>query len=234
MKITAILRCLTAIALMAGTAHAENANQSPPWDTSHPYNWQGVFVGFNAGVGWGNDSSKEYNTGGAPTDFSAGFDQTGGITGFTAGYNVPLGQNVIFGADADFDTANLSGGYRRLSNGNGDDVKYDWISSLRARLGVPINNILPYVAGGFTMADIKDDFIQGNANAQDLSTTRFGWTVGAGLEYGLPENFTARLDYRFTEFASYNQTPSTVLPGFFYKQQPRLNEVTAGISYYFK
>ena len=201
MKTALALSCLFLAAGAAG--HAQAADTSSPWDMSKNYNWQGVFVGVNAGVGWGNDKSTEsVANGGGDTGFSADFDQRGGVEGFQAGYNVPLGQNLIFGADADWDNYDVSGGYRRISGGNGDDVKYNWMASLRARVGMPFDNFLPYIDGGAVMSEIKDDFIAGNTAAQDMSNIRFGWSVGAGLEVGLPENFAARIDYRYTEFAS--------------------------------
>jgi outer membrane immunogenic protein len=52
----------------------------------------------------------------------------------------------------------------------------------------------------------------GQALAGSVSTTDVGWTVGAGVEYGLSWNWSIKVEYLYVNFA--NQTASQAVPGF--------------------
>ncbi len=64
---------------------------------------------------------------------------------------------------------------------------------MRGRLGYAYDRYLIYGTGGVAFGDIK------NAGA---STTRTGWTLGAGIEAALTSNVTGRLEYRHTDLGS--------------------------------
>jgi len=229
MKFLPLLAC-AAFGILATQAQAAD---TPPWSSQsyQPPTWQGFFFGINAGVAWGHDDiTQSSTTTGAQTGFSPSMDTEGGAVGFHAGYNY-LMNPVLIGADGDWDYSGSNGGYRIVANGDGQDEKFEWLSTVRARIGLPMGNLLPFVTGGVAFSDIKDSYHAGVT--QEFSNTRTGWVLGGGLEYALPENITARIDYRYYDFGSYSETPSGVFPGSRYKQEPTMNEVTAGISYNF-
>ena len=78
--------------------------------------------------------------------------------------------------------------------------------------------ILIYATGGAAFQDVKANAtctllvpptagFCGVANhTETVSTTRVGWTVGAGLEALLGANWTGRLEYRFADFGTFNHT----------------------------
>ena len=68
-----------------------------------------------------------------------------------------------------------------------------WDSTFRGRLGYAYDRYLFYGTGGVAFGDIK------NAGA---STTKTGWTLGAGIEAALTSNVTGRLEYRHTDLGS--------------------------------
>lgn len=66
------------------------------------------------------------------------------------------------------------------------------ISDLRARIGVPFGQFLPFIAGGLAVDDIH-----AYDSAFSVSGTAWeaGWTVGAGVDYQITPQFAVRLEY---------------------------------------
>ena len=64
---------------------------------------------------------------------------------------------------------------------------------------------------------------------QDISDTRSGFTAGAGIEFGLVENLSAKIEYDFYDFGSKNYnfaiTPVSV--------SSNLHALTVGLNYRF-
>ena len=74
----------------------------PPPDYYSPRpvaNWEGFYAGINGGVGFGSF------TDGADTLLG---NPTGGLIGFTAGYNHVVAPNLLIGLESDFDFAGLN------------------------------------------------------------------------------------------------------------------------------
>lgn len=125
--------------------------------------------------------------------------------GFMAGYNWQAEQ-VVFGIEADINALsldgatqrNVSGVFRALFNDSDlvgrDRVTYqiDTFGTLRGRLGFAVDNVMLYGTGGLAYAHAKTE---GNLYVQDAtgaarwssseSDWNLGWTIGAGLEYGI-------------------------------------------------
>ncbi len=71
---------------------------------------------------------------------------------------------------------------------------------MRGRVGYAFDGIMPYVTGGLAVGDIR-------ASAPGFpggSSTNAGWTVGGGLEFALPGNWTAKAEYLHVDFGSFN------------------------------
>jgi outer membrane immunogenic protein len=66
-------------------------------------------------------------------------------------------------------------------------------------------------------ADIEHTYVFANTRFEGISSTRTGWTVGAGWEYGFTPNWSARLEYRYTDFGSYSDRSTFSFPGFTYR-----------------
>ena len=79
----------------------------------------------------------------------------------------------------------------------------------------------------------------GNVSSQTISDTRSGFTVGGGIEFGMTENLSARLEYDYLNFGTknlhirqpeYGQPPPLVLP---VAIRSSTSLITAGINYRF-
>jgi outer membrane immunogenic protein len=137
--------------------------------------------------------------------------QQGVIAGVQAGYNWQM-NNFLFGIEADANwldgTSNRHLIYPGPSPAAGDfidnSVNSRFLATIRPRLGVTMDHLLLYVTGGVAFGSVRntDTFcIQGCPpgpafiGTLSTTTTRTGWTAGAGLEYALTANWSVKAEY---------------------------------------
>jgi outer membrane immunogenic protein len=164
--------------------------KAPPAQVSQAYNWTGFYLGINGGGGWGHSN---WDTSAASVNVS------GGVAGGTAGYNWQFG-NAVLGLEADVDWANLKGTSSSALCPAGCTTSDTWLSTVRGRAGYAFGGVLPYVTGGLAMGDIRAA-TPGFAGA---SGTNAGWTVGGGIEFALPGNWSAKAEYLHVDLGSFN------------------------------
>ena len=91
-----------------------------------------------------------------------------------------------------------------------------------------------YVKGGGAWMNVRygQALVNGGftAGTQTVTDTRSGFTAGAGIEYGLTENFSARLEYDFYDFGTqtYNQFVQTPI-----SIKSDMHALTFGLNYRF-
>jgi outer membrane immunogenic protein len=183
--------------------------------------WTGFYVGANAGYGWGSPSSSmQYLFNGAPTSFaSVGQPQIpdsypanyrGFIGGGQAGYNFQI-NNVVLGVETDLSFSGLKSDTTVTGTVPGPtnftstrSQKLDWFGTLRARAGfTPNDMLLLYVTGGLAFGQVKDSTqlsfltVGGTTYAGSASSTRAGWTLGAGAEYRMSRTLSAKFEYLY-------------------------------------
>ena len=188
--------CLTVGALIVGqSAHAADLSlaplyKAPPSQFAPVYNWSGFYLGANGGGGWGTSHWQGIGNVGL----------SGGMAGGTAGYNWQLGQTVL-GLEGDIDWSGLQGTNNSTACPNGACSTSDsWLSTVRGRAGYAFGGVLPYVTGGLAVGDIK-------ASAPGLpggTNTNAGWTVGGGIEFALPDNWSAKAEYLHVDLGDFN------------------------------
>lgn len=145
------------------------------------FSWTGFYIGGNAGYSWGSGQGA-----------LSGVSQDGWLAGGQMGYNFQLQNNVLVGVEADIQGGDMSG-----SAGPFTDSKLDYLGTVRARLGYAFDRVLPYVTGGVAYGrNTITDY------GFESSKTHVGWTAGAGLEYALTNNWTARAEYLYTDLGS--------------------------------
>jgi outer membrane immunogenic protein len=174
--------------------------------------------------------------------------------GLTAGYNWQWNR-LVFGLEADIDAFMLKGSRSGIAtDGVGvthfvnQEVKTDWLATLRPRIGYAFDNILIYGTGGLAVTNLKYSVSYTTDNpglpggADSVSKTKLGWTAGLGAEYALSQRWSLKAEYLYASFdsVSFDQTLSTTVPrlGTFSAvltntADLKVNIVRAGINYRF-
>ena len=76
----------------------------------------------------------------------------------------------------------------------------DWQGSLRGRVGYAIDRTLIYGTAGLA---VTNAYIDVPSAPFSLDDTLVGWTVGAGIEHAFTDNWSARLEYRYSDFGEF-------------------------------
>jgi outer membrane immunogenic protein len=191
------------LGLLAGTAAlliAANAAQAadlpsryspaPAYEAIPAFTWTGFYAGANVGYGWNVGTSRYYD----PAFSLSGGRKGGFVGGAQAGYNYQLGM-FVFGAETDLQYAavgNKGGSYGGLYFRDNSD---GYFGTVRARLGVAFDRALVYGTGGFAYGDIGGNrVIDPLLGYHKGNSTNGGWTLGAGAEYGVSNNLTAKIE----------------------------------------
>jgi len=187
---------LISLAALTGTAAAADL---PPRMAPQPYykapaevqvyNWTGFYIGINGGGGFGRSQWDS---------IGSSFDVSGGLVGGTVGYNYQFGQAVV-GVEGDIDWADING-TTNTACPFGCKTTDNWLSTVRGRLGYAADRFMPFVTGGAAFGDIRAS-TPGFAGA---SNTNAGWTVGAGLEFAIAGNWTAKAEYLYVDLGKFN------------------------------
>jgi outer membrane immunogenic protein len=191
------------------------------------YNWTGFYVGGNVGGGFANSNWTD-PFGAANNTFSDNSFIGGGQIGFNYQFNW-----LVVGLEGDFDWTGLKGSGKD-SFGNTITTKTEWTSTVTGRVGAAFDRLLVYAKGGVAFAQDQSSLNDVFGGSASTNLTRTGWTAGAGLEYALAQNWTAKVEYDYLGFGSQALTLSTpnIAP---YVANASLNvqEVKAGINYKF-
>ncbi|MBK1866777.1 outer membrane protein [Aestuariivirga sp. YIM B02566] len=186
------------------------------------YDWTGPYVGLQAGYAWGENDLSAGNVGeiitgevqaldAATIEGEDGtFDLDGFVGGAHAGYNWQS-DSLVLGVEGDIEYADLNDEVDILSSdGSGelvgvDEVEINWLGSLRLRAGFAADRALFYATGGLAVGGAKltakDE--DGEEFADD-SATKWGWTIGGGVEYALTDELSGRIEYRYTDLGKIN------------------------------
>jgi len=202
------------------------------------YNWTGFYLGGNLGGSWGHQS-EEMLIGGFPIG-GVSDHPNGVIGGGQIGYNWQFynsgawGNAWVFGLEADIqassqratdDFAFLMSPVGPFSGDVAD--KLEWFGTVRGRVGVAFDRVLPYVTGGWAYGNRKLDgtltLPAGTTSFSTSSTLTDGWTVGGGIEWAFWDHWTAKFEYLYLDLGNNNnnddfgllKTPAGVTTGHF-------------------
>jgi len=191
------------------------------------YNWSGFYIGGNIGGGFADSRWSDAFTGGHDW-----FDSDGVIGGGQIGANVQFNW-LVLGLEGDFDWTGLKGsGIDSL--GNAISTKTDWTSTATGRIGAAFDRLLVYGKGGVAFAHDRSSLADVFGGSASDSLTRTGWTMGAGLEYALDRNWSARLEYDYLGFgAEALNLPTPNFQGYGSNASLNAQEVKFGINYRF-
>jgi len=149
-----------------------------------------------------------------------------------------VNENWLLGITGEYATYDAQDSYNNLQNGVPNNVitvsSIEQKVSLLAKLGYLIDDkTLLFVTGGYSTAEISREYDQESPNRREKHKDwQNGWTIGLGGDYFFYKNFSANLEYRYTDFgtdnvivAMWNDAPQP--------QEVRQDEVTFGITYHF-
>lgn len=205
---------LAATGAQAADMAAKVYAKAPP--IAAPYSWGGFYVGGNVGYNWSANRDPRLSF----------VDVSGGLTGFLAGGGIapfspnPKGvigggqigynwqsANIVYGVVADFQGSDVKGGATFVGTPptavTNLTSRIEWFGTVRGRVGLAQDNLLFYGTGGLAYGQIKENInfvINGfptNGNGSS-SETKAGWTVGAGVEYGIGR-WSAGFEYLYVD-----------------------------------
>jgi outer membrane immunogenic protein len=190
--------------LFAGSALAADLRRPAPAYTPPPppppvFSWTGFYIGGNLGGAWARGTVSDSLFG-----LSASSDRSGFIGGGQLGVNYQF-SNIVLGAEWDFDWTSLDAtGNGRFVPGVGTlqgSANTRWISTLAARFGVVLGSgALLYGKAGGAWVDNHATITNLNTGASISASNRnSGWVAGAGVEWAIAGNWSAKLEYDFVK-----------------------------------
>lgn len=153
--------------------------------------WTGWYVGGNVGVAW-----QQINQTLDAHDYGTKFSTF--IGGGQIGYNWQKG-NLVLGLEGD-----ISGLSSKLENRTDDYFRsyggnISWLSTVRARLGLAVNDTMVYLTGGVAFGEVKWELNEQNGDRYDFKKTKTGWVVGVGAEHMWNSRLTFALEGLFVD-----------------------------------
>lgn len=214
-----LLAATALVALSSAATAADLPYRSAPasYGAAPIFTWAGPYVGVNAGALWASRTRPElYDASGLPFPGPISDSDSAGVSvGGTVGYNMQFGPNFVAGAEADLSWANLNrksrlssidrpGGELTVTSAEFNN-KLDYYGTLRGRLGVlAMPSLLLYATGGVAFADAKHSGLGTSVTADDdgvafgsKSSTKWGYTLGAGMEYAIGNNLSVKGEYLY-------------------------------------
>lgn len=247
----------------AGSAFAADMRMptKAPSPVAAPFSWSGCYVGAQVGYGWGQKEFSDPQLG--PVDPFFGFtiftiappgtilqnDTNGWLAGGQLGCNYQVG-NWVFGVEGDYAWANIDGTISDpfFANKNGDpqllSAETRGLGAATGRVGYAFDRFLVYGKGGAAWAHDRYDAILFDQLVAffgvapptlfTASETRFGWTVGAGIEYAFWDRWSVKVEYNHYEFGDRRvnlvSTAGDILP---LDIEQRIDTVKIGVNYRF-
>ncbi|MDO8943291.1 MAG: outer membrane beta-barrel protein [Desulfobacterales bacterium] len=152
--------------------------------------------------------------------------KSGVIGGGQIGYNWQI-QQFVLGVEADVVGTDLKGSSASATRTLGPPIllatvnqtvtvdfgHIDWMASFRGRAGFAWDRALFYVTGGAAVAGISGATTTvvngpgiaipaGTYTASNGGSTRWGWTIGGGVEWAFSHNWSLAGEYRHTDFGN--------------------------------
>jgi outer membrane immunogenic protein len=198
------LAALASTALVTSAAAADLPYRQP-YTVNQPlnaYSWAGPYLGANLGYAWGSVENSATKPDGV-------------FGGAQAGYNWQNGQ-FVFGLEGDIQASAADDTFAPWKFSN------PWFGTVRGRLGYAFNNVLVYGTGGLAFGELRAETF-----GLSESHTNAGWTLGVGAEFGIYQNWTAKVEYLYVDLASSNFSITTAPNSY------QFGLVRAGVNYHF-
>src|SRR5579864_9496945 len=208
----------------------------PPVYRPVVYDWTGIYGGVHLGVGALDDQVTTLTTTALqPAGTATRLSPFSLVSGAQAGFNVEFAPFVV-GAEGTFTWSNISGTQVTTSllptiSENSISTPR-WYATATGKIGFAANDFLFYAKGGAALMNVR--------YTQQVA-------AGGGIEFGMTENLSARVEYDFLDFGTktYNfnnlafnaagstGTPATPLGPFPVSIKSFTHLLTVGLNYRF-
>jgi outer membrane immunogenic protein len=193
--------------------------KAPPPMVAAIYDWSGFYIGINGGYGSSHKCWDFVGVAGVLVPEGC-HNATGGTIGGQIGYRWQSA-NWVFGLEGQGNWADFSGSNISAAFGTENRTRIDAFGLITGSVGYAWNNVLLYVKGGGAVVGDKYDIrvapalvgagtLLGSANE-----TRWGATVGAGVEFGFAPNWTVGFEYDHIFLGHRNNDFTTPAGAFF-------------------
>lgn len=190
--------------------------------------WDGSYLGAAVGLqffrNWGSHGNAAGALNPAFPDYAYDYSRSTLNYGLYAGVQRQFGR-VVLGLEADLDgpsrlqSQTYIGSPAYGQNAYIQRLTAHWQGSVRARFGFAFDHTLLFATGGlafgrFTHCSIIDDCQGNTGHVIKYSSARMGWTVGFGIDHKLADNWSIKVEYRYTNFGTRNcnNTPNCAFP----------------------
>jgi len=269
--VRAIILSAALVGAAPGAFAADLPVKAPPLAYAPLPNWSGFYIGGNIGGAWGSNSASFSGDAPTAVFFannefptSLGTNPKGVIGGGQFGYNWQISPRWLIGLETDLQASSFKGSAAATPTpGPVPFVPFttsveehsNWFGTLRGRVGFePTPSLLLYgtaglaygqtetsfnaIATGFTLGTCPGNF---TCTVAAASTTKIGWTAGAGAEWMFLPRWSVKAEYLYVDLgnqsATGTPTPGGVatFPNMFFTATAPFHEsiVRVGINYHF-
>jgi opacity protein-like surface antigen len=162
------------------------------------YNWTGFYVGAN----FGGVATNETVTAGGLAAFST--DPSGVLGGVQVGYNYQFSPNWLVGVEGElaWTSASSTNSFGVLRNAGSFSSNHNWYDTLDGRVGYVMGPWLLYAKAGIAWMNADYQVTLGGIGSNSINTTRVGWNIGAGAEFMIAPQWSAKAEYNFLDFGT--------------------------------
>jgi outer membrane immunogenic protein len=199
MQIRNVLLASTAGVVVAPVAQAADLPlKSAPMVVPHAVSWTGWYVGGHLGGAW---QQGDAGVGGA-TGYNS--NHTSFMGGGQLGFNWQRG-NFVYGWEADI--SGFTRGRTQTTSYLEFQSHIEWLSTIRGRMGLALNDTMVYVTGGLAIGGVRNiihDVSDPSLSDDKTSTkTRVGWVIGGGIEHMWSRRWTIGLEALVVDLGGY-------------------------------
>jgi outer membrane immunogenic protein len=237
---------LGSVAAPAMAADLPSRKEAPVYVAPAPvFSWTGFYVGAEFGGQFGQNAGSLVNNYTGNTYLTTGSYSTSGVVGGgLVGYNYQINQFVL-GVEGDLTGSSNQGRHTNALGTASVETQYGFGGGIRGRLGYAIDRTLIYATGGWAFENVKQTYntdynfatggVLANWANNNQNNSRSGYTVGGGVEYAFNYNWSARLEYRYSDYGRYVSLYNNALwnAPLSVQQHPSDNIIEGALIYHF-
>ena len=230
---------ITAVPAQAADMGVPSRSYYPPLPPAI-YDWTGIYLGGHIGGGMLVDSVSQngVSAGGFNLANTGNLRPAGVIGGAQVGANYEFAPWVV-GVEGAWTGSAINGNTLIGTSAANPQERFtsqaQWFAALTGRVGYAANDWLFYAKAGGAWMHVRyteDLLTPGGVTAatQVFTDNRTGFTVGAGIEFGLVENLSGKIEYDFYDFGSKNYNFNLITP---VSVRSNLHTLIVGLNYRF-